>query len=56
MLSLSLYGQKDFQKKFQTAFIETENNATIELPAGTFHLDASLWLDGKQNVVIRGAG
>lgn len=53
---LVVYGQKEYQKQFQTAFIETADDATIELPAGIFHLDASLWLDGKENVVIRGAG
>ena len=53
---LVLLAQKEFQKKFQTALIETENNTVIEMPEGTYTLDASLWLDGKQNVVIKGAG
>jgi parallel beta-helix repeat protein len=51
-----VFAQKEFQKKFQTQFIETPNGSTIELPAGHFQLDASLWLDGKKNVVIKGAG
>lgn len=56
MLSLPLWAQKEFQKKFQTQFIEAANGSTIELPAGRFQMDASLWLDGKKNVTIKGAG
>lgn len=55
-LSLRLLGQQEFQKKFQRDFIETPDDSVIHLPAGTFMLDGSLWLDGKRNVVIRGAG
>lgn len=55
-LSTVIFAQKEFQKKFQTQFIETPNDAVIELPAGVFHFDGSLWLDGKKNIVIRGAG
>jgi parallel beta-helix repeat protein len=51
-----LYAQKDIQKKIQTQFIEVENGAVIELPAGTFHFDATLWLEGKRDVTIKGAG
>ena len=50
------YSQPEFQKKFQTAFIEVENGGVIELPEGTFFLEVSLWLDGKDNVIIRGKG
>jgi parallel beta-helix repeat protein len=53
---LPLFAQKEFQKKMQTRFIETPNGATIEIPAGRYQLDASLWLEGKKNVVIKGAG
>src|SRR5688500_7723342 len=48
--------QNAFQKKFQAEFIETENGSVIELPEGRFQLDGSLWLDGKKDVVIKGAG
>lgn len=53
---LPLFAQKEFQKKMQTQLIETPNGSTIEIPAGRYQLDASLWLDGKKNVVIKGAG
>lgn len=55
-LSIPGYAQKEIQKKFQTQFIEAANGSTIELPAGRFQMDASLWLDGKKNVTIKGAG
>src|SRR5688572_1619735 len=48
--------QKDIQKKFQTQFIDATDGSTIDLPAGHFTFDASLWLDGKKNVIIKGAG
>lgn len=56
LVSASLFGQKEFQKKFQTQFIEAANGSTIELPAGNYTLDASLWLDGKKDITVKGAG
>jgi parallel beta-helix repeat protein len=56
VISPSLIAQKDFQKRFQTQFIETPNGSIIQLPEGKFQLDASLWLDGKKNITIKGAG
>ncbi len=62
LLFLFLFGpliveaQREFQKKYQTIFIDTPDGAVIELPEGSYHLDGSLWLDGKKNVVIKGAG
>jgi len=55
-LTCSASAQEEFQKRFQREFIEVENGAVIVLPEGTFQLQGSLWLDGKKNVVIRGAG
>lgn len=55
-LTIPAHAQKEIQKKFQTQFIEAVNGSTIELPAGRFQMDASLWLDGKKNVTIKGAG
>src|SRR5688572_31031808 len=52
----TLFAQKDIQKRIQTQLIEAEDNATIEIPEGTFQFDASLSLDGKKNVTIKGAG
>jgi parallel beta-helix repeat protein len=50
------YSQPEFQKKFQTAFIDVEDGGVIELPEGTYFLEVSLWLDGKSNVMIKGKG
>jgi parallel beta-helix repeat protein len=54
--SINLWAQKDIQKKIQTQFIEAADGSTIELPEGHFQFDASLSLDGKRNVTIKGAG
>jgi parallel beta-helix repeat protein len=48
--------QKDVQKRIQTQLIEAEDGATILIPEGRFQFDASLSLDGKKNITIRGAG
>ncbi len=55
-VSVSAFGQREIQKKIQTQFIEAEDGSTIELPEGSFHFDASLSLDGKKNVIIKGKG
>lgn len=52
----SVWAQKEVQKKFQRQFIEADNGSVIQLPEGTFYLDASLWLDDKRNLTITGAG
>lgn len=56
LMSFCATGQEQFQKRFQRQFIEVENGSVIDLPPGTFHLQGSLWLDGKKDVTIRGAG
>ncbi len=47
---------QNIQKKIQTEFITVETGGTINIPAGTFHLKKSLWLDGKKDIKIIGAG
>ncbi len=57
VLSASLVnGQRDIQKRIQTQLIEAPDGAVISLEGGTFQFDASLSLDGKKNVTIKGAG
>src|SRR6187551_3098366 len=56
LLSPALFGQKDIQKKIQTQLIEAADGSVIELPEGKFTCDASLSLDGKKNITIKGAG
>jgi parallel beta-helix repeat protein len=50
------FAQKEFQKKFQNQFIEALDGSVIELSAGTFQLDASLSMDTKRDITIKGAG
>jgi len=47
---------QNIQKKLQTEFITVEEGGTINIPAGKFLLKKSLWLDGKNNIKIVGAG
>lgn len=56
IVSVSCVAQPEFQKKFLTEFIEAENGSTIELPEGIFTLEVSLWMDGKENILIKGKG
>lgn len=55
-VSIAGYTQPEFQKKFLTDFIEAEDGGTVELPEGTYTLEVSLWMDGKENVHIKGKG
>lgn len=55
-LPASLLAQNKDAKQLQRQFIMAQDNSVIELPAGTFELPGSLWLDGKNNVVIKGRG
>ncbi len=50
------FAQKNIQKKLQTQFIMVKNGGKIELPAGTFTLAKSLWMDNRKNVKIVGQG
>ncbi|SMO67398.1 parallel beta-helix domain-containing protein [Solitalea koreensis] len=56
VVGTSAFAQKDVQKKLQTQFIEAENGSVIELEEGTFYLDASLSMDDKKNITIKGKG
>jgi parallel beta-helix repeat protein len=50
------FAQDDPIKQMQRQFITAKDGAVIELPEGTFNLQTSLWLDGKNNIIIRGKG
>ncbi|MFK7932219.1 MAG: hypothetical protein AB8G22_01835, partial [Saprospiraceae bacterium] len=56
LLPFTLSAQTSFQKQMQTEFIMVENGGTIEIPAGNYQMNASLWLDGKEDITIKGAG
>jgi parallel beta-helix repeat protein len=55
-LSMSVFAQKEIQKRIQTQLILAENNTTIEIPEGTFTFTGSLSLEGKKNIIIKGQG
>jgi parallel beta-helix repeat protein len=54
--SFTAFAQADFQKKLQRQLIMAEDGATITLAAGTYTLSGSLSLEGKKNIIVRGAG
>lgn len=48
--------QPALEKDLQTRLIMAEDGDTIVLPAGKIALTNTLWLDGKNNITVRGAG
>jgi parallel beta-helix repeat protein len=52
----SLHAQSDIRKKIQTDLILAEDGDTVNIPEGVFSIDATLSMEGKKRVVIRGAG
>src|SRR5512145_2532895 len=55
-LSATLVAQPDLEKQIQTQLIMAEDGDVISLPAGKISLSNTLWLDGKNDITIRGAG
>lgn len=51
-----VYAQQDIQKQLQRQLIMAEDGSVIELPAGQFQLSSTLSLEGKKNILIKGAG
>lgn len=45
-----------FYKELQTKLIEANNGDTIQLPEGTFNMPGGLSMEGKENILIKGAG
>lgn len=56
LVSTAVFAQKDIQKKIQTQFIMAENGSTIMLDEGSLTFTASLSLEGKKNITIKGKG
>ncbi len=55
-INFQSFAQKDFQKRLQTKLIMAKEGEVIDIEEGSFHLLASLSLDNKKNVTIRGKG
>ncbi|MBK8557590.1 MAG: right-handed parallel beta-helix repeat-containing protein [Lewinellaceae bacterium] len=51
-----VFGQSALEKQIQTQLIMAEDGAVITLPEGNIELSNTLWLDGKNHIVIQGAG
>lgn len=56
LLAMGAFAQTDFQKKIQRQLILAEDGDTIRLAAGTFSITGTLSLEGKNDIVIKGAG
>jgi parallel beta-helix repeat protein len=54
--SCPVLAQSAFQKDLQTRLILAEDGDTLDLPEGTYSLDATLSLEGKKSITIRGKG
>jgi parallel beta-helix repeat protein len=52
---LQIHAQSDVRKKIQTDLIMVEDGDTVNIPEGVFSIDATLSMEGKKRVVIRGA-
>ena len=51
-----VHAQADIEKQIQTQLILAEDGSVIALPPGRIELSNTLWLDGKNDITIRGAG
>ena len=47
---------QDLRRQLQAQFIESPDGSVIEIPEGRFQLNMALWMDGKNNIIIRGKG
>ena len=47
---------QDMRRQLQAQFIESPDGAVIEIPEGRFQLNMALWMDGKNNITIKGKG
>jgi parallel beta-helix repeat protein len=54
--SIVLPAQSDFENNLLEQLINAEDGTTITLPAGNYSMNGSLWLDGKNDITIKGAG
>ncbi|THU40202.1 hypothetical protein FAM09_10040 [Niastella caeni] len=47
---------QDLRRRLQAQFIESPDGVIIELPEGRFQLNMALWMDGKNNITLKGKG
>jgi parallel beta-helix repeat protein len=51
-----LSAQTEIRKSIQSRLIMVEDGETIQLDEGTFTIDATLSMEGKKNIIIKGKG
>ncbi|HRI20847.1 MAG TPA: parallel beta-helix domain-containing protein [Panacibacter sp.] len=56
LAAVTAVAQPSLYKQLQTKLIEAKNGDTIRLPEGTFSMPGSLSMEGKNDIVILGAG
>ena len=57
MLCCMLFAKaQDMRRRLQAQFIESPDGSVIEIAEGRFQLNMALWMDGKKNITIKGAG
>jgi parallel beta-helix repeat protein len=56
LIGTTVFAQPAIQKKIQTQLIMAENGSIIELEEGNFQFTASLSMEDKKNIIIRGKG
>lgn len=56
LTAVTTFAQQSLYKQLQTKLIEANNGDTIRLPEGTFSMPGSLSMEGKNDIVILGAG
>ena len=56
LIGSTIFAQPAMQKKIQTQLILAENGSIIELEEGNFQFTASLSMEDKKNIIIRGKG
>jgi parallel beta-helix repeat protein len=51
-----IFSQSEVRKNIQSRFILAEDGETIQLEEGVFSMDATLSMEGKKKIIIRGKG
>jgi parallel beta-helix repeat protein len=52
----TVLAQPEIRKSIQSRFILAQDGETIQLDEGVFSIDATLSMEGKKNIIIRGKG
>jgi len=56
LICSAVLAQTEIRKSIQSRFILAQDGETIQLDEGVFSIDATLSMEGKKNIIIRGKG